>query len=84
MNPHILGHDLQVLSTVIGKTVTETGVVGQGQNGQLHPDFLFSPLHCDHKKTSLCVPTTLVHSRTIITFLIKKKKSWYQLNSRAL
>lgn len=33
-------HDLQILSTVTGKTVTETGVVGQGQNNQLHPDFL--------------------------------------------
>lgn len=76
------GHDLQILNTVTGKTVTKTGVVGQGQNNQLHPDFLVPPFQNKQGRTGVCALTALVHKRTVITFPIKD--SWYQLNSRAL
>lgn len=49
MNPHPFRRELQIVSTVIGRIVIETGI-GQGQNDQLHPDSLFSPLHCKHEK----------------------------------
>lgn len=67
-------HDVQTVSTVIGRIVTETGVVGQGQNDQLHPDSLFPLLHNKQGRTGICVPTTLVHNQTIITF--PTKASW--------